>query len=146
MPIHGLPSTGHGGASQGEARRELPARRDVDGVLQSSPPMDRGERECGEGAWLPREAMKATKRRPSLASWRTLHGVAVHECTGAGHRYPWLAFFVRIKCRDGTVRPFTELAAEYSFAALEARHKVAHGDDAEDACRELARLNGIEGP
>lgn len=79
----------------------------------------------------------------ALATFKRTHGVATHRVTGAGHRYPWMAFFTTIPMKDGTRRAFTELAHEYSMAALMRRNKVADGADEESACRKLASLNGI---
>jgi hypothetical protein len=82
----------------------------------------------------------------ALATFKKSHGVATHRLAGAGHRYPWMAFFATIICSDGRRRPFTELAAEYSMAALERRNKVTHGADELSACIALASANGIPWP
>jgi hypothetical protein len=79
----------------------------------------------------------------ALATFKRTYGVATHRKTGAGHRYAWMAFFATITMKDGTRRAFTELAHEYSMAALEGRNKVVEGADEESACRKLASLNGI---
>jgi hypothetical protein len=82
----------------------------------------------------------------ALSTFKRTHGVATHRLAGAGHRYPWMAFFAEIWMRDGTRRAFTELAHEYSMEMLEARHKFAEGDTEEDACQFLAERNGIPWP
>ena len=82
----------------------------------------------------------------ALATFKRENGVATHRKTGAGHRYPWMAFFATITMKDGTRRAFTELAHEYSMAALEARDKVTEGADELSACKLLAERNGIPWP
>ena len=82
----------------------------------------------------------------ALATFKRAHGVATHRVTGAGHRYPWMAFFATITMKDGTRRGFTDVAAEYSMVALEARNKVADGLTEEEACQFLAAHNGIPWP
>jgi len=82
----------------------------------------------------------------ALATFKRDNGVATHRLAGAGHRYPWMAFFTTITMRDGTRRGFTDVAAEYSMAALIGRNKVVDGADEESACRKLASLNGIPWP
>ena len=82
----------------------------------------------------------------ALANFKRAHGVATHRVTGAGHRYPWMAFFATITMKDGARRAFTKLAHEYSMEALEARNKVADGDTEEEACQFLAERNGIPWP
>jgi hypothetical protein len=82
----------------------------------------------------------------ALATFKKLHGVATHRLAGAGHRYPVLAFFTAIVFKDGRVRAFTDVAAEYSFALLERRNKVTHGADELSACIALASANGIPWP
>jgi hypothetical protein len=64
----------------------------------------------------------------ALATFKRTHGVATHRKAGAGHRYPWMAFFSTITLRDGTRRAFTELAHEYSMLKLRRRDKVADAD------------------
>jgi hypothetical protein len=82
----------------------------------------------------------------ALATFKRTHGVATHRKTGAGHRYPWMAFFTTVTMKDGTRRGFADVAAEYSMAVLEARHKVAEGADELSACKILAERNGIPWP
>jgi hypothetical protein len=82
----------------------------------------------------------------ALATFKRTHGVATHRLAGAGHRYPVLAFFTAIVFKDGRVRAFTDVAAEYSFALLERRNKVTHGADELSACIALASANGIPWP
>ena len=82
----------------------------------------------------------------ALATFKRTHGVATHRKTGAGHRCAWMAFFSTITMRDGTRRAFTELAHEYSMAALMRRDKVADGDTEDEACQFLAERNGIPWP
>ena len=82
----------------------------------------------------------------ALANFKRAHGVATHRVAGAGHRYPWMAFFTVLTMKDGTRRGFAELAAEYSMAAMEGRNKVADGDTEEEACQVLAERNGIPWP
>ena len=82
----------------------------------------------------------------ALANFKRAHGVATHRVTGAGHRYPWMAFFAKITMKDGTRRAFTELAHEYSMAALMRRNKLADGLTEEEACQFLAERNGIPWP
>ena len=82
----------------------------------------------------------------ALATFKRAHGVATHRKTGAGHRYAWMAFFTVLTLNDGSRRAFTELAAEYSMAALIKRDKVAEGADELSACKLLAERNGIPWP
>ena len=82
----------------------------------------------------------------ALANFKRAHGVATHRVTGAGHRYPWMAFFATITMKDGTRRAFTEIAHEYSMAALIKRDKVSEGADELSACIALASANGIPWP
>jgi hypothetical protein len=82
----------------------------------------------------------------ALATFKRTHGVATHRLTGAGHRYPWMAFFATITMKDGTRRGFADVAAEYSMATLAMRDKVAEGADELSACKILAERNGIPWP
>jgi hypothetical protein len=82
----------------------------------------------------------------ALATFKRTHGVATHRKAGAGHRYTWMAFFATITMKDGTRRAFTELAHEYSMAALMRRDKVADADTEEEACKLLAECNRIPWP
>ena len=82
----------------------------------------------------------------ALATFKRTHGVATHRLAGAGHRYPWMAFFATITLRDGTRRAFTELAHEYSMLELRRRDKVADADTELEACKLLAERNGIPWP
>ena len=82
----------------------------------------------------------------ALATFKRENSVATHRVTGAGHRYPWMAFFATITMKDGTRRAFTEIAHEYSMAALMRRNKVADGDTELEACQFLAAHNGIPWP
>jgi hypothetical protein len=82
----------------------------------------------------------------ALATFKRTCGVATHRKTGAGHRYPWMAFFATITMKDGTRRAFTELAHGYSMATLAMRGKVTEGADELSACKLLAERNGIPWP
>jgi hypothetical protein len=82
----------------------------------------------------------------ALATFKRDNGVATHRLAGAGHRYPVLAFFTAIVFKDGRVRAFTDVAAEYSFALLERRNKVTHGADELSACKLLAERNNLDWP
>ena len=82
----------------------------------------------------------------ALATFKRAYGVATHRLAGAGHRYPWMAFFATITMRDGTRRSFADVSAEYSMAALEKRYKWADGDTEIEACQVLAERNGIPWP
>jgi hypothetical protein len=82
----------------------------------------------------------------ALATFKRENSVATHRLAGAGHRYPWMAFFTVLTLNDGSRRAFTELAAEYSMAALIKRDKVAEGADELSACKLLAERNGIPWP
>ena len=82
----------------------------------------------------------------ALATFKRENSVATHRLAGAGHRYPWMAFFATITMKDGTRRAFTELAHEYSMAALEARDKVTEGADELSACKLLAERNKLDWP
>lgn len=82
----------------------------------------------------------------ALATFKRTHGVATHRVAGAGHRYPWMAFFTVLTLNDGSRRAFTDLAAEYSMAALIKRDKVSEGADELSACIALASANGIPWP
>jgi hypothetical protein len=82
----------------------------------------------------------------ALATFKREHGVATHRLAGAGHRYAWMAFFTVLTLNDGSRRAFTDLAAEYSMAALIRRDKVAEGADELSACIALASANSIPWP
>ena len=82
----------------------------------------------------------------ALANFKRTNGVATHRLAGAGHRYAWMAFFATITMNDGTRRGFADVAAEWTMAALEARHKVADGVTEIEACQVLAERNGIPWP
>jgi len=82
----------------------------------------------------------------ALATFKRDNGVATHRKTGAGHRYPWMAFFATVTMRDGTRRGFADVAAEYSMAALIGRNKVVDGADELSACKLLVECNRIPWP
>jgi len=82
----------------------------------------------------------------ALAIFKRDNGIATHRLAGAGHRYPWMAFFTTITMNDGTHRGFTDVAAEYSMAALIGRNKVVEREDELSACKILAERNGIPWP
>jgi hypothetical protein len=82
----------------------------------------------------------------ALATFKREHGVATHRLTGAGHRYPVMAYFATITMKDGTRRAFTELAHEYSMATLAMRDKVTEGADELSACKRLAERNNLDWP
>ena len=82
----------------------------------------------------------------ALATFKRENGVATHRLAGAGHRYPWMAFFATITMKDGSRRAFTELAHEYSMLELRRRDKVADADTELEACKLLAERNGIPWP
>jgi hypothetical protein len=82
----------------------------------------------------------------ALATFKRTHGVATHRKSGAGHRYPWMAFFATITMKDGTRRAFTELAHEYSMLELRRRDKVADADTELEACKLLAERNKLDWP
>jgi hypothetical protein len=82
----------------------------------------------------------------ALATFKRENSVATHRLAGAGHRYAWMAFFTVLTLNDGSRRAFTELAAEYSMAALIKRDKVTEGADELSACKLLAERNGIPWP
>jgi hypothetical protein len=82
----------------------------------------------------------------ALATFKRTHGVATHRLAGAGHRYPWMAFFTTITLRDGRRIGFAGVAAEYSMADLMRRNKIADGDTELEACQVLAERNSIPWP
>ena len=82
----------------------------------------------------------------ALNTFKKLHGVATHRKAGAGHRCEWMAYFEHITMNDGTRRAFTELAHEYSMAALMRRDKVADADTELESCQFLAERNDIPWP
>jgi hypothetical protein len=82
----------------------------------------------------------------ALSTFKRENSVATHRLAGAGHRYPWMAFFTVLTLNDGSRRAFTDLAAEYSMAALIRRDKVAEGADELSAAMALAERNGIPWP
>ena len=82
----------------------------------------------------------------ALATFKRENSVATHRVAGAGHRYPWMAFFATITMKDGSRRGFAEIAHEYSMADLMRRNKVADGLTEEEACQFLAERNGIPWP
>ncbi len=82
----------------------------------------------------------------ALATFKRTHGVATHRKVGAGHRYPWMAFFTTVTMKDGTVRWFSDLVNEFSWDNLGQRNKWADGDTELEACQFLAERNGIPWP
>jgi len=82
----------------------------------------------------------------ALAAFKRDNGIATHRKAGAGHRYPWVAYFERVTMKDGTVRWFSDLANEFSWDALERRNKVVDGADELSACKLIAERNGIPWP
>jgi len=82
----------------------------------------------------------------ALATFKRTHGVATHRKTGAGHRYPWMAFFTTVTMDDGTRLGFAKAAAEFSMADLMRLTQIADGDTEEEACQFLAERNGIPWP
>ena len=82
----------------------------------------------------------------ALATFKRENSVATHRVAGAGHRYPWMAFFTVLTMKDGTRRGFSDVVAEYSMADLMRRNKVADGLTEEEACQFLAERNGIPWP
>jgi hypothetical protein len=82
----------------------------------------------------------------ALSLFKKSHGVATHRKAGAGHRYPWVAYFERITMKDGTVRWFSDLANEFSWDALERRNKWADDETELSACKLLAECNRIPWP
>ena len=82
----------------------------------------------------------------ALATFKRTCGVATHRKTGAGHRYPWMAFFTTVTMDDGTRLGFAKAAAEFSMADLMRRNDVADGDTELEACQFLAKRNGIPWP
>ncbi len=79
----------------------------------------------------------------ALALFKRDNGVATHRKTGAGHRFPWVAYFERITMKDGTVRWFSDLVNEFSWDNLRQANKWADGDTELEACQFLAERNGI---
>jgi hypothetical protein len=82
----------------------------------------------------------------ALATFKRTCGVATHRKTGAGHRYPWMAFFSTITMDDGTRLGFAKAAAEFSMADLMRRNDVADADTELEACQFLAERNKIPWP
>jgi hypothetical protein len=82
----------------------------------------------------------------ALANFKRTHGVATHRKAGAGHRYPWVAYFERVTMKDGTVRWFSDLVNEFSWDALQRRNKWADDETELSACKLLAKRNGIPWP
>ena len=82
----------------------------------------------------------------ALSVFKRTHGVATHRKAGAGHRYPWVAYFERISMKDGTVRWFNDLANEFSWDTLYRRSKWADDESELSACKLLAVRNGIPWP
>jgi len=81
-----------------------------------------------------------------LATFKRTYGVATHRKTGAGHRYPWMAFFTTVTMDDGTRLGFAKAAAEFSMADLMRRNDVADADTELEACQFLAERNSIPWP
>ncbi len=79
----------------------------------------------------------------ALATFKRENGVATHRLTGAGHRYAWMAFFTTVTMDDGTRLGFAKAAAEFSMADLMRLTQIADGDTEEEACKLLAKRNGI---
>ena len=82
----------------------------------------------------------------ALSLFKKSHGVATHRKAGAGHRYPWVAYFERVTMKDGTVRWFSDLVNEFSWDALERRNKWSDDETELSACKLLAERNGIPWP
>ena len=82
----------------------------------------------------------------ALATFKRTHGVATHRKTGAGHRYPWMAFFTTVTMDDGTRLGFAKAAAEFSMADLMRLTQIADADTELEACQFLAERNGIPWP
>ncbi len=82
----------------------------------------------------------------ALATFKRTHGVATRRKAGAGHRYPWMAFFTTVTMDDGTRLGFAKAAAEFSMADLMRRNDVADADTELEACQFLAERNAIPWP
>ena len=82
----------------------------------------------------------------ALAAFKRTHGVATHRKAGAGHRYPWMAFFTTVAMDDGTRLGFAKAAAEFSMVDLMRRNDVADADTELEACQFLAERNAIPWP
>jgi len=82
----------------------------------------------------------------ALATFKRTHGVATHRKAGAGHRFPWMAFFTTVTMDDGTRLGFAKAAAEFSMVDLMRRNKVADADTELEACQFLAERNAIPWP
>jgi len=82
----------------------------------------------------------------ALATFKRENGVATHRVTGAGHRYPWMAFFTTVTMDDGTRLGFAKAAAEFSMADLMRLTQIADADTELEACQFLAERNGIPWP
>jgi len=82
----------------------------------------------------------------ALATFKRTHGIATHRLAGAGHRYPWMAFFTTVTMDDGTRLGFAKAAAEFSMADLMRLTQIADGDTEEEACQFLAERNEIPWP
>ena len=82
----------------------------------------------------------------ALAAFKRDNSVATHRVTGAGHRYPWMAFFTTVTMDDGTRLGFAKAAAKFSMADLMRLTQIADGDTEEEACKLLAKRNRIPWP
>jgi len=82
----------------------------------------------------------------ALATFKRAHGIATHRLAGAGHRYPWMAFFTTVTMDDGTRLGFAKAAAEFSMADLMRLTQIADADTELEACQFLAERNGIPWP
>ena len=82
----------------------------------------------------------------ALATFKRAHGIATHRLAGAGHRYPWMAFFTTVTMDDGTRLGFAKAAAEFSMADLIRLTQIADADTEEEACQFLAERNRIPWP
>lgn len=90
--------------------------------------------------------MSAEQPMSALSTFKRAHGVATHRVTGAGHRYPWMAFFTVLTLNDGSRRGFVDVMHEYGWDALGRRMKWAEGADELSACIALASANSIPWP
>jgi len=82
----------------------------------------------------------------AIATFKRENSVATHRLAGAGHRYPWMAFFTTVTMDDGTRLGFAKAAAKFSMADLMRLTQIADADTEEEACQFLAERNRIPWP
>ena len=80
--------------------------------------------------------------KPKLSDFLRKHDVCTYCSKNWTIGNPWIAWFNH-PASDPEHRSFVQLVERYSMEACARRNLCASGRDKEDACRNLARINGI---